>query len=61
MNAPIDVGCVGKQPFETKGEALRLIRRLKKDHRLAPQKCRAQPRPYRCFNCHRWHIGSHFA
>jgi hypothetical protein len=27
MNAPIDVGCVGKQPFETKGEALRLIRR----------------------------------
>lgn len=58
MNVPIDHSCVGKQPFDTKGEALRLIRRLEKDHRLKPVKGRAKPRPYLCNNCHHFHIGS---
>jgi hypothetical protein len=61
MNVPIDHSCIGKERFASKGQALGLLRRLKNEHRLRPVKGRRQPRPYRCDNCHHWHIGSHFA
>ena len=55
------IGCIGKEPFETKGAAIRVLERQRKEKRLHRNKGRAQPRPYLCSNCHHWHIGSYFA
>ena len=42
-------GCIGKHPFETKGEAKRSIR-----GRLGGCNVHA----YRCKDCGKWHVGS---
>lgn len=53
-------GCVGKATYDSKAAALRCVRRRQKRGALG-QHPRGEATPYKCGNCHGWHVGSQSA
>ncbi len=55
----VDPACSGKTAFANRGRALAHLRKRKRGHRVQTKQQR-DLHPYRCGNCHKWHLGSGF-
>lgn len=51
---PIEWGCHGKQSFDTRHDAQRVIHRRSINRHQSRGRCE----PYRCHSCGRWHVGA---
>lgn len=53
-----DAQCHGKTPYQTRADALSVMRRMKEKRRPASVMNRSRtPAAYRCDSCGLWHIG----
>jgi len=51
--------CSGKQPYSSRSDALRVIRRMLTRHKRKPTWCgSAKVVTYKCTRCGKWHIGN---
>ena len=50
-----NVGCFGKQGYETRAAAIKQLVRLLKRHNVSGKN--GALREYQCRDCHEWHLG----
>lgn len=56
LSFDVDWGCFGKQPFSSRHDAEKSIRRLKRS--IQRHRSRGRCESYRCPKCGSWHVGA---